>query len=143
MTVAAIIVAASAETALADADGTPAVRRIADAAWAGGGTGVGVRWVAAVVWGGRVTRIADVAERRERATAVRVGIAREARTASDAAGTRELEAAREVLGAARRKARRDRRASKHERDPDFSRERRSAPHDGLHATVVEPFRHST
>lgn len=40
MTVAAIILAASAETALADADGTPAVRRMADAAWAGGATPV-------------------------------------------------------------------------------------------------------
>jgi CTP:molybdopterin cytidylyltransferase MocA len=40
MTVAAVILAASAESALADADGTPAVRRIADAAWAGGATPV-------------------------------------------------------------------------------------------------------
>jgi CTP:molybdopterin cytidylyltransferase MocA len=38
MTVAAVILAASAESALADADGSPAVRRIADAAWAGGAT---------------------------------------------------------------------------------------------------------
>jgi CTP:molybdopterin cytidylyltransferase MocA len=38
MTVAAIVLAASAENALADADGMPAVRRIADAAWAGGAT---------------------------------------------------------------------------------------------------------
>ena len=38
MTVAAIILAASPESALADADGLPAVRRIADAAWAGGAT---------------------------------------------------------------------------------------------------------
>ena len=36
MTVAAVILAASPESALADADGSPAVRRIADAAWAGG-----------------------------------------------------------------------------------------------------------
>ena len=36
MTVAAIILAASPESALADADGQPAVRRIVDAAWAGG-----------------------------------------------------------------------------------------------------------
>ncbi len=36
MTVAAVILAASPALALADAEGTPAVRRIADAAWAGG-----------------------------------------------------------------------------------------------------------
>ncbi len=36
MTVAAVILAASPAAALADAEGTPAVRRIADAAWAGG-----------------------------------------------------------------------------------------------------------
>ncbi len=40
MTVAAVILAASPDAALADADGTPAVRRIADAAWAGGATPV-------------------------------------------------------------------------------------------------------
>lgn len=38
MTVAAVILAASPASALADAAGTPAVRRIADAAWAGGAT---------------------------------------------------------------------------------------------------------
>lgn len=38
MTVAAVILAASPESALADADGSPCVRRIADAAWAGGAT---------------------------------------------------------------------------------------------------------
>ena len=38
MTVAAVILAASPASALADAEGTPAVRRIADAAWAGGAT---------------------------------------------------------------------------------------------------------
>lgn len=38
MTVAAVILAASPQSALADADGMPAVRRIADAAWAGGAT---------------------------------------------------------------------------------------------------------
>jgi CTP:molybdopterin cytidylyltransferase MocA len=38
VTVAAVILAASPESALADADGMPAVRRIADAAWAGGAT---------------------------------------------------------------------------------------------------------
>ena len=36
MTVAAVILAASPMAALADADGAPAVRRIADSAWAGG-----------------------------------------------------------------------------------------------------------
>ncbi|MHB8891485.1 MAG: NTP transferase domain-containing protein [Candidatus Limnocylindrales bacterium] len=36
MTVAAVILAASPTSALADADGTPAVRRLADVAWAGG-----------------------------------------------------------------------------------------------------------
>src|SRR5262245_43348142 len=36
MTVAAVILAASPEGALADADGLPSVRRIADAAWSGG-----------------------------------------------------------------------------------------------------------
>jgi len=36
MTVAAVILAASPASALADAEGTPAVRRITDAAWAGG-----------------------------------------------------------------------------------------------------------
>jgi CTP:molybdopterin cytidylyltransferase MocA len=40
MTVAAVILAASPTSALADADGTPAVRRLADAAWAGGATPV-------------------------------------------------------------------------------------------------------
>jgi hypothetical protein len=38
VTVAAVILAASAESALADAAGVPRVRRIADAAWAGGAT---------------------------------------------------------------------------------------------------------
>lgn len=36
MTVAAVILAASPESALADADGQPRVRRLADAAWSGG-----------------------------------------------------------------------------------------------------------
>jgi CTP:molybdopterin cytidylyltransferase MocA len=36
MTVAAVILAASPESALADADGMPTVRRIADVAWSGG-----------------------------------------------------------------------------------------------------------
>ena len=40
MTVAAVILAASPESALADADGLPAVRRIADVAWSGGATPV-------------------------------------------------------------------------------------------------------
>jgi CTP:molybdopterin cytidylyltransferase MocA len=40
MTVAAVILAASPASALADADGTPGVRRIADVAWAGGATPV-------------------------------------------------------------------------------------------------------
>ncbi len=40
MTVAAVILAARPESALADADGTPAVRRLADVAWAGGATPV-------------------------------------------------------------------------------------------------------
>ncbi|MHB8959352.1 MAG: NTP transferase domain-containing protein [Candidatus Limnocylindrales bacterium] len=40
MTVAAVILAASPAAALADAEGTPAIRRIADAAWAGGATPV-------------------------------------------------------------------------------------------------------
>jgi CTP:molybdopterin cytidylyltransferase MocA len=38
VTVAAIVFAASTESALADADGLPAVRRIADVAWSGGAT---------------------------------------------------------------------------------------------------------
>ena len=38
VTVAAVILAASAESALADADGLASVRRIADAAWSGGAT---------------------------------------------------------------------------------------------------------
>ena len=38
MTVAAVILAASAESALADADGLASVRRIADSAWSGGAT---------------------------------------------------------------------------------------------------------
>ena len=38
MTVAAVILAASPESALADADGMPGVRRIADVAWSGGAT---------------------------------------------------------------------------------------------------------
>lgn len=40
MTVAAVILAASPASALADADGTPATRRLADVAWAGGATPV-------------------------------------------------------------------------------------------------------
>ena len=40
MTVAAVILAASPASALADADGTPGVRRVADTAWAGGATPV-------------------------------------------------------------------------------------------------------
>jgi CTP:molybdopterin cytidylyltransferase MocA len=40
MTVAAVILAATADSALADADGTPVVRRLADVAWAGGATPV-------------------------------------------------------------------------------------------------------
>ena len=40
MTVAAVILAASPESALADADGTPGVRRLVDIAWAGGATPV-------------------------------------------------------------------------------------------------------
>ena len=38
MTVAAVILAASPESALTDADGSAGVRRVADAAWAGGAT---------------------------------------------------------------------------------------------------------
>jgi CTP:molybdopterin cytidylyltransferase MocA len=38
VTVAAVILAASPESALADADGLPSVRRIADVAWSGGAT---------------------------------------------------------------------------------------------------------
>jgi len=38
VTVAAVVLAATPESALADADGLPAVRRIADVAWAGGAT---------------------------------------------------------------------------------------------------------
>jgi CTP:molybdopterin cytidylyltransferase MocA len=38
VTVAAVILAVSPDTALADADGLPAVRRIADVAWSGGAT---------------------------------------------------------------------------------------------------------
>ena len=40
MTVAAVILAASPASALADAAGTPAARRLADVAWAGGATPV-------------------------------------------------------------------------------------------------------
>ena len=40
MTVAAVILAATPESALADADGTPGARRLADVAWAGGATPV-------------------------------------------------------------------------------------------------------
>ena len=40
MTVAAVILAASPASALADADGTPGVRRLADTAWSGGATPV-------------------------------------------------------------------------------------------------------
>ena len=40
MTVAAVILAATPASALADADGTPGVRRLADTAWAGGATPV-------------------------------------------------------------------------------------------------------
>jgi len=40
MTVAAVILGTTPESALADADGTPGVRRVADAAWSGGATPV-------------------------------------------------------------------------------------------------------
>lgn len=40
MTVAAVILAATPSSALADADGTPGARRLADVAWAGGATPV-------------------------------------------------------------------------------------------------------
>ena len=40
MTVAAVILAASPASALADADGTPGIRRLADVAWSGGATPV-------------------------------------------------------------------------------------------------------
>ena len=40
MTVAAVVLAASPDSALADADGLPGIRRIADAAWSGGATPV-------------------------------------------------------------------------------------------------------
>ncbi len=40
MTVAAVILAATPASALADADGTPAVRRLVDVAWSGGATPV-------------------------------------------------------------------------------------------------------
>ena len=40
MTVAAVILAATPDSALADADGTPGARRLADVAWAGGATPV-------------------------------------------------------------------------------------------------------
>ena len=40
MTVAAVVLAASPASALADADGTPGIRRIADTGWAGGATPV-------------------------------------------------------------------------------------------------------
>ncbi|MEI7745685.1 MAG: NTP transferase domain-containing protein [Chloroflexota bacterium] len=40
MTVAAVILAATPDSALADAGGTPAIRRLADIAWAGGATPV-------------------------------------------------------------------------------------------------------
>jgi CTP:molybdopterin cytidylyltransferase MocA len=61
MTVAAVILAASPESALADADGMPAVRRIADTAWAGGATPIVVvsfdpdRAVASALTGSPVT----------------------------------------------------------------------------------------
>jgi CTP:molybdopterin cytidylyltransferase MocA len=61
MTVAAVILAASPEAALADADGSPAVRRITDAAWSGGATPIVVvsfdpdGAVAAVLAGAAVT----------------------------------------------------------------------------------------
>ena len=67
MTVAAVILAASVESALADAGGVPRVRRIADAAWAGGAMPVIVvapdpdGTVAAALAGAEVTLAAPVA----------------------------------------------------------------------------------
>lgn len=61
MTVAAIVLAATPESALADADGVPRIRRIADAAWSGGALPVVVvsfdpdRAVAAALAGAAVT----------------------------------------------------------------------------------------
>ena len=67
MTVAAIVLAASVESALADAGGVPRVRRIADAAWAGGAMPVVVvapdpdGTVAAALAGAEVTLATPVA----------------------------------------------------------------------------------
>jgi CTP:molybdopterin cytidylyltransferase MocA len=67
MTVAAIILAASPTSALADADGTPAVRRLAGIAWAGGATPVVVSsfdpdgTVGAALANSEVTLVAPVA----------------------------------------------------------------------------------
>ena len=68
MTVAAVILAASPASALADADGTPAARRLADAAWAGGAMPVVVcsldpdGSVAAVLANTEVMLVAPVAQ---------------------------------------------------------------------------------
>lgn len=70
MTVAAVILAASPESALADAAGTPAARRLADVAWAGGATPVAVCTfdpdgsVAAALANAEVTLVAPVAAER-------------------------------------------------------------------------------
>ena len=70
MTVAAVVLAASPASALADADGTPGVRRIADTAWAGGATPVVVcsadpdAAVAAVLANSETTLVPPVAPER-------------------------------------------------------------------------------
>jgi CTP:molybdopterin cytidylyltransferase MocA len=68
MTVAAVILAASPASALADSDGTPAVRRLAGVAWAGGATPVVVSsfdpdgTVGAVLTNAEVTLVEPVAQ---------------------------------------------------------------------------------
>ena len=117
MTVAAVILAASPSSALADADGTPGVRRLADIAWSGGATPVVVcsfdpdGAVAAALANAEVTLV-DPVDPAHRAG----GPDRERRGGRGAARRRDRCRAR-LAGAARLGRRRDR----HDADPRVRR----------------------
>jgi CTP:molybdopterin cytidylyltransferase MocA len=89
MTVAAVILAASPASALADADGTPGARRIADTAWAGGATPVVVcsfdpdGTVAAVLANAEVTLVEPVPPERGPVAQIANGVEATARIVTD------------------------------------------------------------
>jgi CTP:molybdopterin cytidylyltransferase MocA len=89
MTVAAVILAATPASALADADGTPGARRIADTAWAGGATPVVVcsfdpdGTVASALANAEVTLVDPVAPERGPVAQIVNGIEATARLVTD------------------------------------------------------------